>query len=348
MPHIEIENNVKEFMGTEGAISYSDSASAVSSTIPAFAKKGDLLIIDSSVHEPIGIGADLSRSKIMYYDHNDMESLEAVLKKVATDDKRMGRNSLKQRRFIVTEALFRNTGELVDLKKLVELKKQYGYRLILDESFSFGAIGATGRGLTEYAGVPVTEVDIMVVSMAYSLGSIGGLSLGNVEVADHQRLSGAGYCFSASAPPFVSTAASMSLACLSQEGTTLMKRLQDNVTTVLAGVETTCKGNLAIVSHSSSPIIHLALAGGAAADFPERTMQMNILEATVEGCKALDLLITTSKTVKGEKAKGGKGPAAATLRIAVRASMDKAMLTKAIKTIDTCLTHAIKFYKGKQ
>eukprot|EP00621_Florenciella_sp_RCC1693_P010264 CAMPEP_0182548268 /NCGR_PEP_ID=MMETSP1323-20130603/38593_1 /TAXON_ID=236787 /ORGANISM="Florenciella parvula, Strain RCC1693" /LENGTH=188 /DNA_ID=CAMNT_0024759651 /DNA_START=12 /DNA_END=578 /DNA_ORIENTATION=+ len=188
----------------------------------------------------------------------------------------------------------------------------------------------------------------MVVSMAYSLGSIGGLSLGNVEVADHQRLSGAGYCFSASAPPFVSTAASMSLACLSQEGTTLMKRLQDNVTTVLAGIETTCKGNLAIVSHSSSPIIHLALAGGAAAGFPERSMQMNILEATVEGCKALDLLITTSKTVKGEKAKGGKGPAAATLRIAVRASMDKAMLTKAIKTIDTCLTHAIKFYKGKQ
>ena len=40
----------------QGAISYSDSASAVSSTIPAFAKKGDLLIIDSSVHEPIGIG----------------------------------------------------------------------------------------------------------------------------------------------------------------------------------------------------------------------------------------------------------------------------------------------------
>ena len=27
-------------------------------------------------------GADLSRSKIMYYDHNDMECLEAVLKKV--------------------------------------------------------------------------------------------------------------------------------------------------------------------------------------------------------------------------------------------------------------------------
>lgn len=347
MPHIEIENNVKAFMGTEGAISYSDSASAVSSTLPAFAKKGDLLIIDSSVHEPIGIGADLSRSKIMYYDHNDMESLEAVLKKVASDDKRLGRNKLKQRRFIVTEALFRNTGELVDLRTLVALKKKYGYRLILDESFSFGAIGATGRGLTEHAGVPVTDVDIMVVSMAYSLGSIGGLSLGNVEVADHQRLSGAGYCFSASAPPFVSTAASKALACLESQPS-LMKTLQANVTTVRTAVASTCGSMLGLVSDPASPIIHLNLAGEAAATFPDRATQIAVLEATVQGCKQMDLLITTAKTLKGEKTKDGKEPLVPTLRLAVRASMDEKMLRTAVETIKKALTIAMKYYKEKQ
>ena len=30
------------------------------------------------------------------------------------------------------------------------------------------------------------------------------------------------------------------------------------------------------------------------------------------------------------------------------ASMDTDMLTKAINTVDTCLSHAIKFYKDKQ
>ena len=53
LPHIEIEDAVAEFMRTEGAISYSDSASTVTSTIPAFAKKGDLLVIDDGVHEPV-------------------------------------------------------------------------------------------------------------------------------------------------------------------------------------------------------------------------------------------------------------------------------------------------------
>ena len=38
----------------------------------------------------------------------------------------------------------------------VELKKKYKYRLILDESVSFGSVGRTGRGLTELYNVPVS------------------------------------------------------------------------------------------------------------------------------------------------------------------------------------------------
>ncbi len=38
----------------------------------------------------------------------------------------------------------------------VELKKQYKFRLILDESHSFGMVGAHGRGLTEVFGIPVS------------------------------------------------------------------------------------------------------------------------------------------------------------------------------------------------
>lgn len=38
----------------------------------------------------------------------------------------------------------------------MELKRKYKYRLILDESYSFGMIGAHGRGVTEYFGIPVS------------------------------------------------------------------------------------------------------------------------------------------------------------------------------------------------
>ncbi len=40
----------------------------------------------------------------------------------------------------------------------VELKKKYKYRLILDESISFGTVGRTGRGLTELYNVPVSTI----------------------------------------------------------------------------------------------------------------------------------------------------------------------------------------------
>lgn len=41
----------------------------------------------------------------------------------------------------------------------MELKLKYKYRLILDESVSFGSVGRTGRGLTELYNVPVRIID---------------------------------------------------------------------------------------------------------------------------------------------------------------------------------------------
>jgi len=35
------------------------------------------------------------------------------------------------------------------------LKEKYRFRILLDESNSFGVLGSCGRGLTEHYGVPV-------------------------------------------------------------------------------------------------------------------------------------------------------------------------------------------------
>jgi serine palmitoyltransferase len=39
----------------------------------------------------------------------------------------------------------------------MELKHKYKYRLILDEGWSIGAVGKTGRGVTEVFDIPVSE-----------------------------------------------------------------------------------------------------------------------------------------------------------------------------------------------
>jgi serine palmitoyltransferase len=45
------------------------------------------------------------------------------------------------------------------------------------------------------------NVDMIVGSMEFSLGSVGGFACGSTFVIRHQRLAGAGYVFSASLPP---------------------------------------------------------------------------------------------------------------------------------------------------
>lgn len=151
--HMALENDIARFLGTEKAIIYAQGFSTISSVIPAFSKRGDIIVADKGVNFSIQKGMQISRSTVRYYDHNDMNSLEATLKSVVSQYKR---KKPLTRRFIITEGLFENDGQIANLKKLIELKRKYKFRLILDESLSMGTLGRNGRGLTEVYDVPVS------------------------------------------------------------------------------------------------------------------------------------------------------------------------------------------------
>ena len=110
----------------------------------------------------------------------------------------------------------------------MKLKDEFCYRIILDESTSFGIMGDTGRGATEHFGIKITEVEVMTISLDTALNSVGGVCVGTHEVVDHQRLSGAGYCFSAAVPPFLASSAICSLRRLDENGKSLMSELNKN------------------------------------------------------------------------------------------------------------------------
>lgn len=118
------------------------------------------------------------------------------------------------RRFIVVEGIYQYLGDIAQLDKIYELKEKYKYRLMVDESIAFGVLGENGRGACEHFGLGSGSVEIIVASMSNSLASIGGFCVGDWEIVDHQRLSGLGYCYSASLPPYLATAASAALSKL--------------------------------------------------------------------------------------------------------------------------------------
>lgn len=262
--HLQLEEEMSKFCGTDQAILYSDGASTCSSTIAAFAKRGDLLVVDEGVYEPLSTGVYLSRANVHWFRHNDVDDLERVLKNLQSTDKKIGRKEGAQRRFIVVEGLYKNLGTIAPLREIIALKHQYRYRLILDESFSFGTLGRTGRGaLEEHNKLPMHDAEITTVSLENSLGSIGGVTVGTEEVVDHQRLSGAGYCFSASAPPFTACAAVASLRLL-ESHPELVERLQSNSRYMYECLDKhkaliTNKSKLVVTSDSRSPIIVLQL-----------------------------------------------------------------------------------------
>lgn len=118
---------------------------------------------------------------------------------------------------------------IAPLDDIVALKHKYHYRLILDESFSFGTLGATGRGSLELHNKRLCyDAEVVTIALENALGSIGGVTIGNEEIVDHQRLSGSGYCFSAASPPFTATAAIQALNQLKTRPDELMTKLSEN------------------------------------------------------------------------------------------------------------------------
>ena len=115
--HVELEQDLASFLGTESAIIYSQGFSTASSVIPAFCKRGDIIVADRGVNFIIQKGLQISRSTVRWYDHNDLNSLESVLQAVDKETKK--KRAPLTRRFIVTEGIFENDGAMVDLPKLV-------------------------------------------------------------------------------------------------------------------------------------------------------------------------------------------------------------------------------------
>jgi len=113
--HMKTEDDVSAFLGTAACIIYSQAFSTISSVIPAFSKRGDIIVADKGVSFAIRKGIQISRSMVRWYEHNDMEDLERVLAKVT---KEQARKPLT-RRFIITEGLFESYGDMADLPKIV-------------------------------------------------------------------------------------------------------------------------------------------------------------------------------------------------------------------------------------
>lgn len=231
--HVKAEAEIAAYLGHDACIVYAQAFSVSSSVIPTFCKRGDVIVADKAVNFSIRRGLQASRSIIKWFEHGDYDELEKILQSVAAEQ--AASNKLT-RRFIVSEGLFETLGDAVDLPRLVELKEKYKFRIFLDETWSFGVLGRTGRGVTEAQNVDPHQIDMIVGSLAGPLCAGGGFCAGTRDVVEHQRITSSAYTYSAALPAMMAITATETISLL-QSNPDILVQCRENIRAMRAQLD---------------------------------------------------------------------------------------------------------------
>lgn len=191
-----------------------------------------------------------------------------------------------------------NTGTIVNLPEIIKIKKKYKYRLILDESLSFGTLGSHCCGVTDHYKISSKDIEIIAGSLSNSLGAAGGFCAGDKNIIDHQVLSSQAYCYSASLPAFLAAGAIVSLKKLSQNGQEIAFNLSENIRTFRKEF-TPYPSHMELLGSNGSPLLYLAFNENFDASFDE---QKEILKMVINEMKEVHkVLLAMFKTAENDE-----------------------------------------------
>ncbi|XP_016332337.1 serine palmitoyltransferase 2-like [Sinocyclocheilus anshuiensis] len=230
--HEELEKLVASFLGVESAMAFGMGFATNSMNIPALAGKGCLILSDELNHASLVLGARLSGSTIRVFKHNNMQSLEKLLRDAIVHGQPRTHRPWKKI-LILVEGIYSMEGSIIRLPEVIALKKKYKAYLYLDEAHSIGALGPYGRGVVEYFGLDAKDVDVMMGTFTKSFGAAGGYIAGRKDLIDYLRTHSHSAIYATSMPLPVVEQIITSMKCImGKDGTTIgrsrIQRLAEN------------------------------------------------------------------------------------------------------------------------
>jgi 7-keto-8-aminopelargonate synthetase-like enzyme len=139
----------------------------------------------------------------VFFRHNDLDHLEALLRRHA------GQGGAA----IAVDGVYSMQGDLAPLPRLVELKREFGARLLLDDAHGTGVFGPQGRGTAFHFGLE-RDIDLHLGTFSKAIGTMGGFAAGDRRVIDLLRFSAPTLLFTKSLPLAVVAATSKALELL--------------------------------------------------------------------------------------------------------------------------------------
>ena len=174
--HEKLENQLADFVNKESAYVLNFGYQGILSIVDTLVSKNDVIVYDVDAHACIVDGVRLHLGKRFTFKHNDIESLVINLKRAEKIVEKTGGGIL-----VISEGVFGMRGEQGKIKEIVKLKKDYNFRLLVDDAHGFGTLGETGSGVGEEQGV-MDEIDVYFATFAKSMASTGAFVAGSKQV----------------------------------------------------------------------------------------------------------------------------------------------------------------------
>jgi len=189
--HRRLERELAAFYEMRDAIVFSTGYQANLGLLAGLTGPNDVVMLDADCHASIYDGCKLAGAEVIRFRHNNADDLAKRMR-------RLGARAADT--LIVIEGIYSMLGDRAPLKEIVDVKREFGGYLLVDEAHSLGVLGERGRGLVEEAGV-LADADFIVGTFSKSLGGAGGFCVSDLPALDLIRYSSRPYIFTASPSP---------------------------------------------------------------------------------------------------------------------------------------------------
>ena len=189
--HDRLGRRIAELLGKERAVLFPTGYTANVGALSGLAAPADLVLLDRESHSSLFQGTQLSGARWMAFRHNDLDDLTAMLDRHVANHPNV---------FVVVESAYSMSGDFARLEDIVSLRRDHRFRLMVDESHTFGFYGRGGRGYSEELGL-LDQVDFVTSTFSKATAGIGGFVAGQSAHCLLLELSARNFLTQACSPP---------------------------------------------------------------------------------------------------------------------------------------------------
>lgn len=193
--HEQLEKELAAFEKKEDAILMNFGYQGIMSAIDAICGRHDVIVYDAESHACIIDGLRLHPGHRYVFKHNDVEDFEKQMERATALIEKQKTGGI----LVITEGVFGMAGDQGKLKEIVDLKKKFEFRLLVDDAHGFGTLGKTGAGAGEEQGCQ-DGIDLYFSTFAKSMASIGAFMAGDKAIIDYIRYNIRSQIFAKSLP----------------------------------------------------------------------------------------------------------------------------------------------------